>query len=196
MLFFALSITSKYPEEDKMKKVIFIVTILILLVFTIPAAAQYFQPVGERMLVTSLEGCVFFPEDPSAVPEPFEFSWPADTPFHIFHGWGIDRQHAFPGLPQDVASLVGQEHKADFKLIMDGEYQNPSGRWRYVDPDNALQTWINVYNFKDSLTGVHEFMAIWSFPACAWDGISVKECDDVNELMTFRICSATVTFTE
>jgi hypothetical protein len=178
-----------------MKKTILLLTLLMLLVITVPVAAKYFEPAGDRMWVSSYDGCVYFTEDPPA--EPFAFDWPANSPFYISHGWWLAQNALFiPEPPRDVASAFGISHMSLFELYIDGELQRPDVRLRYANPEGENHLWSAIYNFEDGMTGVHEFMGIWAFPACAWNDIPVSECDDIKEMMTIAICTTEVTFTE
>lgn len=124
-----------------MKKNIFILMLIAILVMAVPAAAKGNEPVGERI-------SVFPPGTPS--------EFPAGAPFHISHGWWLD-----PG--------EGPQGRFDFELEVDGVLRDEDFVSWTVDHSRDPQFlgvgW--VHNFPDGMTGTHTFIGHW-FAPCQW----------------------------
>ena len=115
------------------------------LILAAPPASAAPAPVGDQLslLAPCVGGGAIGPQ-------------PADTAFHVFHGWGMD-----PGEIEDLGehrfglSIDGEEYKG--KLVVEVS-NDPAAPWmmdrRYL------------YNFSDGLSaGTYIFHAVWSVPA-------------------------------
>lgn len=129
------------------KLIAIIGAVLIALAVAGPADAnRSAEPVGERL------GLFAYLEGPG--------SFPADTPFHVRHGW---------------ISPVGQErhHTAwgsyDFTLALDGTLLEPDAVVMEFDQDHPV--WgrsiskMSLFNFPDGLRGSHTLTGTW-YGAC------------------------------
>lgn len=152
-----------------MKLRISMVILVVLLLLAAPTAtADRPQPVGEQINVFI------------GTPDTF----PADTPFHIMHGWASDPPEARPyGLYDFVLEVDGIPWDEDFVL-------------RSFDPDleyPLVQRW--VHNFPNGMTGEVTFTGHW-FAACrvAIDLGYQGECRTPNEVVETFSNSLTVTF--
>ncbi len=176
-----------------MKKTFLLFVVVLMFVLAVPVAAKWYVPVGERMRINNWgEGwCEFLPEGPPYSTGVSE--WPASSAFYISHGWTIE------SLKLDYwedPSIYAQAHKRSFQVYVDGELQKPTGRYRMDIPEYEIQFWVDIYEFKDGMTGVHEIQGRWVSPVCVWDNIPVRDCPDVNEHMSVIVCTVEVTFTE
>jgi hypothetical protein len=120
-----------------MKKLsLILVTMLLLLAFVVPAAAA-----GPRVKIG----------DRISIFDGYPTSYPANTPFHIAHGWGFDPPNDVPSNPP-----------YSFSLELDGDPVTESFVLRYADPDSdPLIVWHWVYNFPEGLSGTHTFVGTW-----------------------------------
>lgn len=142
-----------------MKKTILIVLLISLFVLAIPVAAETEEPVGERINV--------FLRTPK--------TFPADTPFHIRHGYWL-----WP--PYDSANGLW-----DFDLEVDGVYQKEDYVDRWVDPyhgetPDIYRHW--VHNFPEGLpAGKHTFVGRWYAPCKVAESWGLPPCSNQNELV-------------
>jgi F5/8 type C domain len=145
------------------------------LLFAAPASASPGEPVGQRINVYL------------GTPTTF----PADTPFHIEHGWGL----AATGHPEENGIFAfsldvdGIPRPADF-VLRSTELAQVTG---YEYP--ALnRTW--VFNFPDGMTGTHTFTGHWIAPCD--DAVSEQgyagPCDTPNAPVVVATRTVTVTF--
>jgi hypothetical protein len=131
------------------------------------------QPVGDRINV--LLG--------------FPASYPANTPFHIRHGWGL--------LPHVEAGIFS------FELDVDGVPREEDFVLRFAVPPGLtglpnvilVRTW--VHNFAAGMTGTHTFTGHWIAPCDQADDVGeyTGPCRTPNEPVEAITRSLTVTFT-
>ena len=110
--------------------------VLAIGVAPLPAAATTNEPVGPPINI--LVG----------VPTTF----PAATPFHIMHGWGLDPSTDAVGKFSFALEVDGTDRPEDFVLrsVITGS------------PDLLARTW--VFNFPYGMTGTHTFVGHWLAP--------------------------------
>jgi len=141
-----------------MKKATLLVMVLVMLLLATPAFAGPKEPVGDRILLACDQGeryCQGTQE------------FPANTPFHIRHGWLL-----FP-------TWGDQPGQFTFVLELDGTTVRPTyvDRWTEVTEWGPVLRRSWVYNFPDGMSGVHTFVGSWTWPcglALEW-GL-VDEC--------------------
>jgi len=110
--------------------------------------------------------------------------YPADTAFHIRHGWLL-----FP-------TWGDQPGEFTFALKVDGSAVAPTyiDRWTEVTEWGPVLYRDWVYNYPDGMTGVHTFVATWIAPcrlALEW-GL-VDEC--ANPMADFEFAQTEVEIT-
>lgn len=114
-----------------MKKLFLFLIIMVVLTAASPVLANSVEPIGPWLGRA-------------------EVVFPADTPFHITHGWnstGMANPH--PDLSYKYAlDLDGVPLKADIFEILE-------------DPDTGMFYWLWTFNFPDGLTGAHTFTHHW-----------------------------------
>lgn len=122
-----------------MKKHSLLITVLLvvaLLALTNSIAAAGNGPVGTRITL-----------NPSPPP-----TFPAETPFHIYHGWVQSSEDGAIGIFDFKLEVDGVLLKEDFNM-----FSAVSG-----DPDTLYR--IRLYNFPNGMTGVHTFTGHWFAP--------------------------------
>lgn len=113
--------------------------------------------------------------EPNGVPlELGNDTFPAETAFHIKHGWLYETH---PDL----------SHK--YELEWNGEIQKNDIFDIQKDPDTGAWTWVWIYNFPDGLTGTHTFVHRW-YARC---GEVFEDCDN-NGIMEVHQVTQTVYF--
>jgi hypothetical protein len=153
-----------------MKKNLFFLMLIGILVMAVPVAAKGKEPVGEKI-------SVFPPGTPS--------EFPAGAPFHISHGWLLDPGEGPPG-------------RFDFDLEVDGVLRDEDFVSRTVDRSGVSESllWIWVHNFPDGMTGTHTFTGRWLAPCqYAVDNMGFPgPCSMPNAKVEVLSNSLTVTF--
>lgn len=121
-----------------MKKISLFVTVIVVfaqLLVATPAAAGTNIPVGDQIRIRNLS-----------------IEFPANTPFHIRHGW----------IQPSSDSAIGV---FDFALEVDGIFQREDYKGFTAasgEPDLLSRIW--VYNFPAGMTGTHTFTGHWYAP--------------------------------
>jgi len=140
-----------------------IASALLLGLTAAPSMAAQKQPVGDR--IDLRDG---------------DQSYPASTPFHIWHGFVFVKGDTALGLSTFVLDMDGTDLTADFV------HRSPVG-----DEFTISEVW--YYNFPSGLTGTHEFTRHY-FTPCNDDSVP---CDGarINTLVETLTVSAEVTFT-
>jgi hypothetical protein len=155
-----------------MKKKILIILLICLFVFAVPAVAKEKEPVGERINILS--------------GTPTEF--PADTPFHIWHGW-------FEWPPYEAPIGLW-----DFDLEVDGVYRKEDYIDRFAIPYHGLQPdlfQLYYYNFPEGLpAGEHTFVGRWFVPCMVAVEWGYPPCSIPSELVEDLHIELVVTFYE
>lgn len=153
-----------------MRKSIFVLAVVLLLVAAVPVAAgKGNDPVGGQINVLA------------QTPD----SYPAGDPFHIMHGWGS----------QDSATMHPVGHFV-FELEVDGEYVRHDHL--LVTVEDGLITRVFLFNFPDGMTGQHTFTGHWLMP-CRYavdNGLYAGECAKPNEEVEVLFSELTVDFYE
>jgi hypothetical protein len=157
-----------------MKKILFMLAVVLALAIALPASAAPPAPVGTQINI--LIGT------PAAVP--------AGAPFHIAHGWLFDPTEPVPARP------IG---RFGFELEIDGVSQTPDfvQRERDASTTPASNTVRWVFNYPAGLTGTHTFTGYWLAP-CQYAvdaGYIPGPCAKANEVVVASTLSHTVTFT-
>jgi len=149
-----------------MKKNMLIVLIIMALVLVTPASAAREQPVvGDRIFIFS-DGVQRFP---------------ADSPFHIKHGWTV-----VPGETQAIGVH-------DFFLEIDDEPVLNGLRYISPNPHEAYGLAIRIFNFPNGLpAGTYTFKGFWYQP-CQYQ-YSLAECPDPNESVLSKTTTVVITF--
>jgi hypothetical protein len=95
-----------------------------------------------------------------------EQTFPANTPFHIVHGWNLS-------LDEDLDLF-------DFQVAVDGVFQELSYTEYYLDDsqDPPILNKRFVYNFPEGMTGTHLFTGHWIAPCYVF----YDDCEDPDEL--------------
>ena len=109
----------------------FVMLIVFVFVFTVPVDAGNVEPIGPWLSRSDV-------------------TFPANTPFHIMHGWnstGMENPH--PQLSYKYA------------LDMDGVPLKFDNLNIYEDPDTDMWYWLWTYNFPEGLSGTHTFTHHW-----------------------------------
>jgi hypothetical protein len=128
-----------------MKKTTLLVMVLVMLLLATPAFAGPKEPVGGQIELYCDEGeryCQGTRE------------FPAQTPFHISHGWLL------------LPTWGDQPGQFTFELELDGTIVSPT----YVDRWTELTEWGPVlygdwvYNYPDGMSGGHTFVGSWIGP--------------------------------
>jgi hypothetical protein len=102
-------------------------------------------------------------------------TFPADTPFHIVHGWRMDPVEEEPELFK-------------FQLEVDGVYREED----FIET-KPVETGVDrlfVFNFSEGMTGFHIFTGHW-FAPCR---VIYEQCGDPNEIFESRTSIVEVTF--
>jgi hypothetical protein len=159
-----------------MKKSGLIILGVAVLVTTAPAAAKVKERTGDRIGLFS--------------GAPLDF--PANTAFHIAHGWGVAGEREAPPAP------IG---KFEFQLDVDGETRQADFVEREVTgtgqgPSRHLLLW--VFNFPDGMSGAHTLTGHWFTPC----NVAVEvyghpgPCDSPAESVEVLTNSRVITFIE
>lgn len=143
-----------------MKKMIVFLVLIALLAAAMPAQASR-EFVGDRINIYDSGEQIF----------------PANQPFHIFHGWELDPGKSAGGYGQSVGNW-------GFRLEVDDKPVEPDFKiqWGWGNPDeyapgqHGLIYLFMVYNFPNGMIGTHTFHGYWYRPCSAWDGS--KNCPD------------------
>ena len=110
------------------------VTIVLLLASVTGAAAATRERVGDR---------IYLPDPPA--------TYPADTAFHIWHGFGFER-----GIDRGYG-------RYEFRLEVDGVAMAADfTEVTVLAPTVVSRVW--VFNFPDGLSGTHTFTGRWVTP--------------------------------
>lgn len=157
-----------------MKKLVLVLILVLVLVVVLPVSAARPVPVGDRINV--LAGT--------------PLDYPADTAFHIKHGWMFGPGDEVTGYP------LG---KFDFQLEVDGVMQEDDFLLRENDRSTRpiSRTLLWVHNFPDGMTGTHTFTGTWLAP-CRYavdQGWFTDPCARPNAMVEFATIDHTVTFT-
>jgi hypothetical protein len=159
-------------KEIMMKKLFLILTVVLALVMTTPAAAARKVPTGPQIRVD---------------PDGAVFHYPENTPFHIRHGW---HSEITPG--EDVN--VGYLAKAGFSLEIDGSYVGETYIDRVKesgeDPVKVELYKFYFFNFPDGLTGEHTFTGHWYIQCKDWQ----DDCIDPKEIIEVGTRTITIIF--
>jgi hypothetical protein len=107
--------------------------------------------------------------------------FPADTPFHIRHGWVIDFSDS-----QAIGAY-------DFILMVDGELVENGLRYVQPNSDGDYGSVMRIYNFPEGMSGVHTFTGFWYQPCYA--GPDPESCQQPNKPVLSRTSEVVVTFT-
>jgi hypothetical protein len=146
-----------------MKKITITILVLVMLVLATPAsAAREIPSVGDRINIFNSGSQEF----------------PANTPFHIRHGWTIDFSES-----QAIGAY-------DFILMVDGEPVEHGLRYAQPKPDGTV---LRIYNFADGMSGEHTFTGFWYVPCYA--GPDPDNCQQPNKPVLSRTSEVVVTFT-
>jgi hypothetical protein len=94
-------------------------------------------------------------------------TFPANTPFHVAHGW----RHDFP---------LENVELFDFELEVNGVYQLVDFVESTIDQSSDPHTLTkhSVFNFPEGMTGTHTFNGHWIAPCYAF----FDDCDDPFEI--------------
>jgi len=144
---------------------------VLVLVMAAPATAAGRETVGDKI-------SIFFSQ-----PDRIEF--PAEEPFHISHGHGLE--------PGDASSIG----VFDFALLVDDVVVDEDYVQQVVDRSQDIwfkRLW--VYNFAEGMTGTHTFTAIWYAP-CEWaveNGYSSGPCTKPNAKVVMSSNSVIIDF--
>jgi hypothetical protein len=120
-------------------------------------------------------------------------TFPANTPFHIEHGWGVPPEGRYDAIGEwsFVLDVDGMRRAADFVI-----------RETFPPFDTGLsvpflgRTW--VFNFADGMIGTHTFTGHWLAPcqAAVDSGLFAGPCPaDPAQVVDTLTRSLTVTFT-
>jgi hypothetical protein len=162
------------PKEGTMKKLLVgAMAVMSVLLLGSPASATQGEAVGDR--INLLLGT--------------PTTYPANTPFHILHGWGPNEQFrpAAIGGYSFALDVDGVPRAEDF-VIRDAI---PQGS----DTPFHFRLW--VFNFPDGMTGTHTFTGHWFQPCAAaveFNGYP-GPCSSPAEQVEEETRSVTVTFT-
>ena len=122
------------------KSTLLLILVLVALLCATPALAAPKTPTGDRIFLVCDEPYCSGTQD-----------YPANTPFHIQHGWTL-----FPTWGDEP----GQWR---FELEVDGSTVSPTYtlRWTEVTEWGPFIHFSWVYNFPDGMTGTHTFTGHW-----------------------------------
>ena len=147
------------------RRVILLVTLAMLGTMLASSSAVAAPPGGSGGQIS-----VLFPPPTTA--------YPANTAFHVSHGWGFDRSAERPA------------GRYLFLLEIDGA---PQGRGRMVRThDGTSQTALWLYDFPAGMTGTHTFEGFWYGPC---DQVTGGPCPKPKELTLAHTGVTEVTFT-
>jgi len=140
-----------------MKKMAFLLAVVVMLLLIAPASAREHEPTGDPISLRCPD-----PEDPDCSGTQ---DYAADTAFYISHGWLDMYPRLVPG-------------HLTFELEVDGVNVPPT----YVEftrtQDPEWPQWflnrIYFFNFPDGMTGTHTFEGHWTMP-CKF---VLPECED------------------
>jgi len=158
-----------------MKKLVLVLILVLVLVVVLPVSAARPVPVGDPINVL--------------VGTPLDY--PADTAFHIKHGWMFGPGDEVTGYP------LG---KFDFQLEVDDVMQEDDFLLRENDRSTRpiSRTLLWVHNFPDGMTaGAYTFTGTWLAP-CRYavdQGWYPGPCAQPNAMVVYDTKTLTVTFT-
>ena len=118
--------------------------------------------------------------------DPSPMTFPADTPFHVMHGFGLE---------VNLINAVGQ---VDFRLDIDGVDQGKGSLLNFgnAGPNFVVKLWL--YNFEDGMSeGSYVFTGHWMYPCtnAVEEGLVPGPCDKPNAPVEIFTAGRTVTFT-
>jgi len=121
--------------------VLLAVVALFVMGLAMPAIADRPSQTGDKISVYDEQGPNSYPES----------EYPANTAFHVEHGFGFGDDDPY------------SPHRAYyFKLLLNGELLEPDFVNRGYDVENDWVCWLWVYNFADGLdAGEYELEGIW-----------------------------------
>ncbi len=161
-----------------MKKSSLILLLILALSLTAIAAADAREYLGDRIVVMGGDEVQ---------------TYPANTPFHIYHGWWI---FTFVGMGDPYYQLVAPGRDV-FTLALDGEPVHFSFidyqvfKVPYGDEIVRVNAPIWVFNFGVGLEGTHTFTGTYYWPCKYVDG---AVCDNPNALVVLDQQTITVNF--
>ena len=149
-----------------MKKLTIVISLILALMIVNPVLASKAVPTGDRITVYS------------------SGEYPADTAFHISHGWQVEPEELRGGF--------------DFKLEVDGKFVEETFVDRYTttfDDNTVFISLVWVFNFPDGMKGEHTFAGHWFMPCqSALDAGLVTECQKPNASVEVMSSAATIAF--
>ena len=107
--------------------------------------------------------------------------YPANTAFHVRHGFGLDQ----------TATAVG---KYEFKLKIDGVYQT-ADFFRVTPIDGGTISKLWYYDDPAGMTGTHDFVGEFYGPCGAGSGLDCDPGQQPNTVVLLLELDAQVTFT-
>jgi len=110
-----------------------------------------------------------------------EIEFPAETPFHIMHGFQLSSDDRALGIYDFELDVDGIPQKEDFKIF-----------WKDDSNQNSFRK-LWVYNFPDGMTGIHEFTGHW-FAPCQYATDYTDPCPTPNAKVETRTQTLIVTF--
>jgi hypothetical protein len=159
-------------QEIAMKKTFLFLIVAALFVITVPASAAKQTPTGPQIRVD---------------PDGATVHYPADTSFHIMHGW---HSALVPGEKPVIAMLA----KAGFALELDGSYLGEDYIDRVKETEEETGT-IHFYklfffNYPNGLSGTHTFTGHWTIECKYWQ----DECENPHEILEVQTRTITIVF--
>ena len=153
-----------------MKKITVFLTIIAVILMTVPVSASGRVIIGERLNINPIE----HPE--------VEQSFAENTPFHIKHGWRSLVENRIP---------LGYLSEASFSLQLNGVDLEEDFVYRFSDLENGVALAKSyVFNFPEGMIGTHYFTGHW-FLQCKY---MQDECENPNGLLEYLTHTVTVHF--
>jgi len=157
-----------------MKKIAVILTIVAILMMTMPAAAE---SVAETTLHTKVGEYFYIPQGSG------DLTYPANQPFHLAHGW----RAAMDGSKIALARL-------NIRLVLDGnEIPKDFIEIYKADVDGIeMLTKRYVFNFPEGLAGLHHIQFYYTNTCAVWQTATPPLdppliCDNPQELFEFLL---------
>ena len=152
-----------------------LIILLLVIVSLVSVAATVEKRVGEQLYLSSWMN-----------PGP-EAEFPANTPFHVAHGWGwnffyglqaedLFAYMASPGTQKFTLEIDGEPQKFDFFQV--GTENKLIFEWEGEEYIYRHREYFWVFNFPDGMEGSHEFHATW-WMQCKY--VYYDACDKPNE---------------